>query len=78
MTEWEKAVQRAMGNRESYGMVDLGDDRIRVHYYEESVDTKLDAKLARAMKKVGYKWYASGFLFSESRRDNCFKLVEKR
>lgn len=75
MKNWEKAVHRAMGKRESYGHVDDGDGKVRVHYYDEEVDSKLDAKLKRAMEGAGYKWYASGYYFAESRRDNCFERV---
>lgn len=70
--EWEKAVDRAMGNRQSYRKVDHGDGRIEVHYYD-GIDTELDAKLKRAMAKVGYEFSGSGYLFSENERDVCFK-----
>lgn len=73
MPEWEKAVHRAMGNRQSYGHVVEDDGRIRVHYYGEEVDKKLDTKLKKAMAGAGYNWYASGYMFSENRRDNCFE-----
>lgn len=73
MEKWEKAVNKAMGNRQSYGCVVNDDGSIRVHYYGEDVDEKLDGRITRAMAKAGYKWYASGYLFSENRRDNCFE-----
>lgn len=71
--EWEKAVHRAMEGRQSYGHSDDGDGKIRVHYYDDNVDEKLDARLKRAMAKHGYKWHASGYDTEESRRDNCFE-----
>lgn len=75
MPEYVEAIQRAMGKRQSYGHVTNDDGTIRVHYYNDGVDEKLDTRLKRAMGKVGYKWYASGYLFSERRRDNCFEFA---
>lgn len=75
MKKSQEAIQRAMGKRQSYGHVDDGDGKIRVHYYDEEIDSKLDARLTRAMAKAGYKWYASGYYFPDSRRDNCFERV---
>lgn len=74
MKEWEKAVQRAMKERQTYGMVDHGKGRIEVHYYGE-LDTKLDAKIKRAMAKVGYEFTGSGYLFPKNKRDVCFQRV---
>lgn len=75
MTGWEKAVHKAMGKRESYGHVEHDDGTIRVHYYDDNVDTRLDARLKKAMKLHGYTWYASGYDMEASRRDNCFEIA---
>ena len=41
-------------------------------------DPKIDKAIENAMKKIGYKWYASGYDFQTEIRDLCFKLCPKK
>lgn len=76
MKNWEKAIQKAMGNRKSYGHKEYGAGKVSVHYYDtEGIDPILDGILVKAMAGVGYKRNGSGYFFPESKRDIGFERV---
>ncbi len=75
MEEWEKAVAKAMGTRESYGHVVHENGTIEVHYYDDEIDIMLDNVIKSAMAGAGYEFTGSGYFFPKNKRDICFKRV---
>lgn len=54
----------------------LSKGELRVHYRIKSgvIDTKIDKKIAKVLKKFGYKRWASGINLTTGVRDIAFDL----